>query len=471
MITMPYYHVRLFYYVEHEPPKIKHIDQINLQESYVAKEITEPYLSGKSFRFRNRLFEPSEVANFLIKMTPQRVHELVIDLYSNFVHGTDVSDMFLKRSRKKESKTRKDVKNEKLEEELSIPKEVFEKLPQEIQKTIEGVKLCYKYDYADFCFMGIRKALGTAIHIRFRKEGKEEELYDSKGEPYKLTKWIELAKQNRFLSASLARKLTKEVKVFGDVSSHDYRVDFHREDVPSIFKLLRLALDRMYHEEEKVQREIRRKPQKRSTLSAKYAFVGEAFDLPRFQTNLRAFDEVSDSEIRYKILGRIRDQTIDLPYDGMPQDIKKTIIRLLQSLRKEVRNEKMRRLCLDIFHVVNARRDNEVNSKIKELFLSWIEENYQDFTIEEKRYAMDIRQRLDNYNPEFMKELMLNSVNKWSPEEFDTLYKEIEFDRLDQEYIREFKILLWKLIDEAKREQSGEKAQRIEKLLSLSYFR
>ena len=95
--------------------------------------------------------------------------------------------------------------------------------------------------------MGIRKALSTAIHIRFRREGNEKELYNGKGESYKLSKWIELAKQNRFLSASLARKLTKEVKVFGDVGSHDYMIDFHKEEVPSVFKLLRLALDRMYH--------------------------------------------------------------------------------------------------------------------------------------------------------------------------------------------------------------------------------
>lgn len=142
------------------------------------------------------------------------------------------------------------IERSKTEElELSIPKEVFEKLPKEIQKTIEGVKLCYEHDHADFCFMGIRKALNTAIHIRFRREGKEDELYDNNREPYKLPKWIELAKQNGFLSASLAKKLTKEVKIFGDVGSHDYRVDFHREDVPSIFKLLRLALGRMYHKE------------------------------------------------------------------------------------------------------------------------------------------------------------------------------------------------------------------------------
>lgn len=212
-------------------------------------------------------------------------------------------------------------------------------------------------------------------------------------------------------------------------------------------------------------------PEKRSIPSAEYTFAGEEFDLTRLQTNLRALDGIGDSETRYKLIERIRHQTTDLPYDGMPHDIRKAIIQLLLILKKELGNKKMRRLCLDIVHIVNGRRDNEVNSKIKKLFLSWIEENYQDFTIEEKRYAMDIRQRLYKYNPEWIKELMLDLINKWSQEEFDALCKEIEFDRLDEEYIREFKILLWKLVDEAKRKQSEEKMKRIEKLLSLHVFR
>ena len=139
-------------------------------------------------------------------------------------------------------------KTEEINKELSMPRELVEKLPREVQKTVEGIKLCYEHNHADFCFMGMRKALSTAIHIRFRREGKEDELYDPNRRPYKLPKWIELAKQNGFLSASLAKELTKEVKVFGDIGSHDYKVDFHKEEVPSIFRLLRLALDRMYYQ-------------------------------------------------------------------------------------------------------------------------------------------------------------------------------------------------------------------------------
>jgi hypothetical protein len=140
--------------------------------------------------------------------------------------------------------------NEESELELCMPRELFERLPRDIQKTIEGVELCFKHGHADFCLMGIRKILSTAIHIRFKKVGKERELYDSGGEPFKLPKWIELAKQNGFISASLAKKLTNEVKVFGDVGSHDYMITFYKGDVSSIFSLLRLALDRMYPKED-----------------------------------------------------------------------------------------------------------------------------------------------------------------------------------------------------------------------------
>ena len=472
---MLYYHV----FVE--------IDGDEKEEHDLSKEelesLVELYHRNKKFMCGGSFVQPSEIETIQIYETQEKLgtfldgkrrlftffmsDELILDEY-----GKNVTKLFIEHPPRKR-RTKKIAKEERKtsREELPIPKEVFEKLPKEIQKIIKGVKLCYNHDHADFCFMGMRKALSTAIHIRFRREEKEEELYGIKEEPYKLTKWIELAKQNKFLSASLAKKLTKEVKVFGDVGSHDYRIDFRKEDVPSIFKLLRLALDRMYYKEEKVPRGIRRKPQKRSTLSPKYTLVGEEFDLPRFQTNLKALDGVSDSEIRYKLIRRIRDQMPDLPYDGLPHDIRKAIIQLLLILRKEVRNEKMRRLCLDIFHVINGRRDDETNARIKELFLSWIEENYQDFTLEEKRYAIDIRQRLYMHNPNFIKELMLDSVNKWFTEEFEHLYKHIEFDRLDLEYVEKFKILLWKLTDEAKKKQSKEKMKRIEKLLTLYVFR
>jgi len=141
---------------------------------------------------------------------------------------------------------------EGISSELVFPLEVLDKLPNEVRRLIEGIRLTFEHDFPDFCFMGIRKALSIGIDIRFRRDRKYAMLCDSKAEPYGLPRKIELAKQQGYLSSSLAKKLRKEAKVFGDVASHDYMIELKKEDVPSIFKLLRLALDRMYYESEKV---------------------------------------------------------------------------------------------------------------------------------------------------------------------------------------------------------------------------
>jgi hypothetical protein len=132
-------------------------------------------------------------------------------------------------------------------EELDLPEEIFKKLPREVQKTIEGIKLNYEKNFPEFCFWGMRKALIDGIRIRFKKDGKENMLYDEQGRAYRLSKWIELAKQERYINTTIANKLREEVKVFGDVASHDYMVDLQKDEVPSIFRHLRLALARMYY--------------------------------------------------------------------------------------------------------------------------------------------------------------------------------------------------------------------------------
>jgi len=262
---MPYYHV--FIEIDEDEKEEHDLSKDELKSLVDSYHRNERFMCGGSFVRPSqietiRIYETQESLKTFLKGKMPLLEVFMPDSMILEKYAKEVTKLFIKHPPRKR-RTKKIAKKEERKtsrEELPIPIEVFEKLPKEIQKIIKGVKLCYEHDHADFCFMGMRKALSTAIHIRFRREGKEEELYDINGEPYKLTKWIELAKQNRFLSASLATKLTKEVKVFGDVGSHDYRVDFHKEDVPSIFKLLRLALDRMYHNEEKVQKDIRKNP-------------------------------------------------------------------------------------------------------------------------------------------------------------------------------------------------------------------
>jgi len=134
-------------------------------------------------------------------------------------------------------------------EKLNFPNGILEKLPPEVGKTIEGVMLNYQNDYPRFCFGGMRTALIDAIRIRFIRDGKKNELYDQNQRPYKLSKWIELAKKEGYISSNSADFLKRQAKVFGDISLHDFMADLHKKEVPSIFTQLRMALARMYYKE------------------------------------------------------------------------------------------------------------------------------------------------------------------------------------------------------------------------------
>lgn len=164
-----------------------------------------------------------------------------------------VSRMEFEKLTLKVGKIEKLIKEEKVEqvsklEDLVFPPETLDKLPTEVKRVIEGIISNFEHDFPDFCFMGIRKALNIGIDIRFKRDGKFNKLFDPNGEPYGLPKKIELTKQEKHLSSNLASKLRKEAKVFGDIALHDSRIDLKKEEVPSIFKHLRLALEHMYHE-------------------------------------------------------------------------------------------------------------------------------------------------------------------------------------------------------------------------------
>lgn len=142
-----------------------------------------------------------------------------------------------------------DSNTQKQEDEiLFFPPNVMEKLPREVSKTVTGIQLNYEHNYPRFCCWGMRTAIIDAIRIRFKKANAENELYDSNRTPYKLSKWIDLAKQKGFISQNQAKSLKTEVKVFGDTASHDYMGDLHINEIPPIFKQMRLALSRMYYQ-------------------------------------------------------------------------------------------------------------------------------------------------------------------------------------------------------------------------------
>lgn len=245
--------------------RISHIDfekyyiksPIGKTKFYVTKEAwdaLEKYIPIEERDKRNLLFKIHKrnlqyITKRYFKELGQTPSSLGQSCERELIKAAETSIFKVLEKRIQKPKTKVGVSKKKIEE-LVFPTKVLQKLPPQVRKTVEGVVTNYQIDFSDFCFWGMRKALNDAIRIRFQKDEKEDQLYDKDGNAYTLPKWIELAKQERYISSHSAKYLKGQVKVFGDTASHDYMADLHREEVPSIFTQLRMALARMYYEED-----------------------------------------------------------------------------------------------------------------------------------------------------------------------------------------------------------------------------
>jgi predicted nucleotidyltransferase len=194
------------------------------------------------------------------------------------------------------------------------------------------------------------------------------------------------------------------------------------------------------------------------------------FDLKRFASNVDMFISIHEKNTKKKLLERIRHQITDLPYDGMSENLRNIVMNLLSKLRVEIEDKAMRKCCLDILSLISSRRDDVVNAKMKELFLSKIYRIYDVLPLEEKKDALAILQRLQGYNLKIINQLMTDAIEKWTQDEFQNLLNSIDFDRLNEEEVVQLRNRLWNWRAEAKRRKEEEKVNRIDKILELYIF-
>lgn len=129
---------------------------------------------------------------------------------------------------------------------LPVDSFFLERLPPEVQSILKQALNCYKHNLHGPCSVMMRKCLDTAITLRFKMDRRERELYRSNGETIALPKKIELAKQRKYITSSIASKL-RQLKWVGDIGAHDYKVKVGKEDIDADFRALRIALEHMYH--------------------------------------------------------------------------------------------------------------------------------------------------------------------------------------------------------------------------------
>jgi endogenous inhibitor of DNA gyrase (YacG/DUF329 family) len=129
---------------------------------------------------------------------------------------------------------------------LHFPEHVERITPREVMKIIEDIQKCYTHEIPNACPGLLRKALASAIKIKFYKNKQRDMLYDTEGNRKgDILDWINMAKQQGYLSQELAKQL-KRAKIFGDIGVHDERIDFDEAEVAEIFQLVRYAIEDMY---------------------------------------------------------------------------------------------------------------------------------------------------------------------------------------------------------------------------------
>ena len=129
---------------------------------------------------------------------------------------------------------------------LYFPDHVAKITPPEVMRILRDVQKCYDHDIPNACPGLLRKALASAIKIKFYQEDKKNFLYDARGDRKgSLRDWINVAKQQGYLSSEIARKLEK-IKLFGDIGVHDEKIKFDKREISDIFEILRLAIEHMY---------------------------------------------------------------------------------------------------------------------------------------------------------------------------------------------------------------------------------
>jgi hypothetical protein len=128
-------------------------------------------------------------------------------------------------------------------ERLYLPEHVEEVTPPEISPIIRDVQKCYELGVPNACPPLLRKALLSAIKIKFYKNGRKDLIFDNDGNRRK--DWIGIAKRESYLSPELAKQL-KSFRIFGDTGAHDEIIRFDNVEVAGMFNLIRLVIERFF---------------------------------------------------------------------------------------------------------------------------------------------------------------------------------------------------------------------------------
>jgi len=217
----------------------------------------------------------------------------------------------------------------------------------------------------------------------------------------------------------------------------------------------------------------------KSEIFPTYVFKEERkFDIERFKmrlNELRSIKSLGDPETEKIIRVELRNSLTDLPYNHIEQwteDLRKSILELMNLLSSELKadNEDLRERSMDMLSIIVNRADKTTIEKIKSDFLDTLDRLYQNPKVKKSSDLIKLLQALHYDEPDYIKKMIEDAIEKWSKEDFDTRYHDIEMDKYlwkDVNRLRELRSYILKSLANARKTQNNEKVERLEKLYEI----
>jgi hypothetical protein len=186
---------------------------------------------------------------------------------------------------------------------------------------------------------------------------------------------------------------------------------------------------------------------------------------------IKNLKEITNPTVKQKVMTELRNKITDLPYNNVTpwtKDTKSSISNVISYIRELIEEETFLNQGLDILNIIANRCDEKTSDEIRRQFLDKIEAVYEDKRINKNSDLILLMQRLNEYKPELLKKLVIDSIEIWSDAEFNLLLNSIEFYRYeDKESIMNLNRYLLRAMVESLEKKNIGRTDRTEKVYNI----
>jgi hypothetical protein len=201
---------------------------------------------------------------------------------------------------------------------------------------------------------------------------------------------------------------------------------------------------------------------------------GTKFDLEGLGWYLNELKKSLEPSVKQKLVDEFQNRLTDLPRNystAWTTEIKTFASSLLDFIKSHVEDEQFRDKMFLFLDVISDRCDEDTLNKTRELFLSKLDDLYENPGIKKNSHLLSLMQGLRNYDPKFMKKLLMDALDNWNKDEFDRLYTNIELHRLaDKKEVMKLRSDLIDIVSESKKMSNQERSERATKFYELIRF-